>query len=737
MKILDDQELNNLNAVFTEKERLLIHQLRLLEWLSTRYDGKTTVVADAASVTVQVPQLWQLTKDITLYPWQELCIKRWLEANCKGTVKVVTGGGKTLLALALAEELQNTSAPELCVAIVVPTIVLMHQWYEELLDRGNIPPEAIGRLGGGYKDDFSEGRRILISVLATACKELPKIVEQSNVGDKLLLVADECHRFGAKEMSQIFATKRAYSLGLSATPERDDEADDSATSFDESLLGKELGAIIYDFTLKEALELGIVPSFSIHHYGLSLLPEERHKYDRLSRSISEAQSELKNSMGKSSNVNFFQWVRGTAQRGGPLQHRAIQFIGDTSRRKELVYGMASRITAVEELIRSEFLVNPDARVILFHESINEVMRIFLHLKNSGFPVIAEHSELPNTMREAGLELFRKGTAQIIVSAKSLIEGFNVPAVDVGIIVASSSSVRQRIQSLGRVLRKHRSSSGEEKTSCIHVLYAANTVDDAIYGREDWERFTGVDRNYYYLWPEEQNPIPQEGPPRLPLPDDSTIDLKDLTVGGIYPGQYEGEEFSVDTRGNITDASEQHVVNASPLAPLILKVKGCAGRFRVTPRKRYVLVYLPEGVAWVVKFVAQLEVPFQFELAANSNDVSEEVVQQWLATAHPGDLYPFAGHFEKVDEFGFSQRRGGLITKKIRGGELYARGAGDAENSVKGDNAQTLLSVLKRMHREGHNLSKLEVNYVGHVLFREKGRLMFLTSIPEGIEFPRI
>ena len=95
-------------------------------------------------------------------------------------------------------------------------------------------------------------------------------------------------------------------------------------------------------------------------------------------------------------------------------------------------------------------------MILFHESIDEVVSLFELLARDELPVVMEHSELPGELREASLDLFRNGMAQVIVSARSLIEGFDVPEADLGIIVASSSSPRQRIQSIGRVLRKPRS-----------------------------------------------------------------------------------------------------------------------------------------------------------------------------------------------------------------------------------------------------------------------------------------
>ena len=54
-----------------------------------------------------------------------------------------------------------------------------------------------------------------------------------------MLVADECHRAGANEMSKVLKTKCRWSLGLSATPEREDDDD---AGYDKSLLGKKTRA---------------------------------------------------------------------------------------------------------------------------------------------------------------------------------------------------------------------------------------------------------------------------------------------------------------------------------------------------------------------------------------------------------------------------------------------------------------------------------------------------------------
>ena len=100
----------------------------------------------------------------------------------------------------------------------------------------------------------------------------------------------------------------------------------------------------------------------------------------------------------------------------PVGHAALQtaaransarlpkrFVSDSSEAcRELLTHMRSRGAAVEVLIRQEFAINPDARIILFHESIEEVEQLFMRLFSLGFAVIAEaQRELPNAMRRGG------------------------------------------------------------------------------------------------------------------------------------------------------------------------------------------------------------------------------------------------------------------------------------------------------------------------------------------------
>lgn len=722
---------------FHAEERLMLHQLRLLEWMATtgrkRFVEDETESVDREKQSSTLPDKWELTKGIEPYEWQQKCIENWFANDGHGTVKVVTGGGKTLLALAIAEKVQNTRDSDLRLAIVVPTIVLMHQWYDALLEHGNLPDQAIGRLGDNYKDDFEDGRCILITVLASARTQLPRVVKKSRVGKHLMLVTDECHRAGAKEMSHIFKADRRWSLGLSATPEREDDDD---AGYDESLVGKELGPIIYEFNLADALREGLVPKFTINHYGLPMNPTERTRYEALSRSITDSMSKLRSHRdSRSSGGDFFSWARNVATRNkGDIGAIAMRFISDTSKRRELLNHMDSRHDAVQKLIQQEFAVNKDARIILFHESINEVMYLYLRLRELGLPVIAEHSELPGSIRETGLDLFRRGAAQIIVSARSLIEGFNVPAVDVGIIVASSGSVRQRIQSLGRVLRRHRGKDGEEKTSCIHVLYAEDSNEEHIYGKVSWDETTGVEQNRYWLWDLEKDPAEQDGPPQTPLPSEMQVDVKSLEPGCVYPGQYEGIELSCDSQLNVYDSEGQYARDTRMIAEAVIKAKGSPGKFKLTPKQQFVLVRIPERDEWITKFVMQLQEPLRFD--SKPDEASSDInPKDWEIKAAPGDEYPFGDKPTIEDDLRFKRKSGGIISKKVKGGEIFARSSDRAIDKDKGNDADILVALVQKLHNAGHAISKIEINSLNHAVFREAGKVFFVCALKNGLEFP--
>jgi superfamily II DNA or RNA helicase len=653
-KLADSNQRIDFNKwILTPYDELQKHTLEIKKyWLEKKRNIDLDTEKLKSKVISDLPDQWEMLKGVTLYSWQKDCIDAWFK-DLKGTIKVVTGAGKTILALAIIEHLQKQEQG-LRVAIVVPTIVLLNQWKEEILSKSNLPEEVIGLLGGGHNDTLDGKKRILITVLKSASAKLPQIIDD-DIGNNLLLVVDECHRAGASEMRQIFNTKRAYNLGLSATPEReyyDEELDEYIFSddYNSSLLGQELGPIVYEMTLKEAFAKGILPKFELRHVALPLTPQERKKYESLSRTIQEMRDQLRDegrNKGLKNDSALFSWCQSLAKQDTPLGALAGNFIGKSGERKRLLYNAKARSEAVSKLLKQEMQANNDTRAILFHESIEEVMNLYLTLTEEGIPVVAEHSELTEGLRANSIELFRKGTARAIVSARSLIEGFNVPSADLGIIVASSTSVRQRIQTLGRVLRKAKSGEND-KEAVVYVLYMHDTTDEYIYEKTDWNKIIGAERNRYYYWDLKGEPEEKDGPPREPRTQEKDIDESLLVEGEEYPGDYEGKQYSCDSEGNVFDDLRRPAINSQGIPQKVFKAKKQYGRFKVTPRFKYVLALRNVLDDWQTIYVTKLQEDFVF--APENAEVEFD-----FSTAAPGDEVPNVFVKEIYAEFIFKEK----------------------------------------------------------------------------------
>lgn len=719
----------------SSEEQVLRHNLETREFWSKQdlpFEGTDDPNNTNRKTVPPIPSKWAMLQGITLYPWQEDCVNRWFTKK-NGTIKVVTGAGKTILALAIIEKLQAVDS-DLRVAIVVPTLVLQDQWYKEILRMSNLPPHAIGKLGGGQKGSFGDGVRILICVLKSASMYLARLVETSNASPHLLLVADECHKAGAPDMSKVFQTKRAYNLGLSATPERevlDDNLSLAEDSYNSSLLGKELGPIIYELTVHQALEQGILPEFEVHHIGLPLMPSELQEYEQLTRRLSAVSDKLREVGHRhgfhDSSITYR--ASSLSERKDELGLLATEYLFLTSRRKHLLYNAQSRMNAVSDILLREFQHDKDVRAILFHESIESVMLLYYQLLQKGLPVVVEHSKLPGELRETSIELFRQGVAQIIVSAKSLIEGFNVPETDIGIVVASSTSVRQRIQTIGRLLRKR---EAVDKIARIYVLYMQGTVDELIYGKEDWDSLLGPLRNRYFLVNDDGEYVEVDGAPRSPLPRDGDIDLHELEVGSEYPGAYEGVEFTCDSDGNVFTSNRELVINPQGIPAIIRRVKGGFGRFKVTPAKRYILTLVPQGEEWVVMFCGQLPEPFR---VAGLGRRQSETQETEVGELQIGDEFPRELVGTDLETISIKQRGGRqVIAKKEGKGERFAKVGVHAKDLRKGKDAERLLAATNDFRLLYPGLSKFLLTKSRHVVVLIEGAYRYVCTLEEGLDF---
>ncbi len=662
-----------------------------------------------------------------LQSWQEAAVEAWTSGDAlgpfRGTIEVFTGGGKSLIALKCIERAALES-PQLKVAIVVPTSALARQWIDVVERFSDLKRSEIGLLGAGSKGDLASSK-VLICVLNSASRFLPEM--SFAIPGELMLVIDECHRAGAPSMAKVLSTKARFRIGLSATPDRDEASQDGTLiSFDEQVVGKSLGAVVYHFDLKQARKNGWLPDYEINHHGVRLTAVEQAEYERLSRRVDDSISALRDVGVEVSQARMYQ------NRNDEVGFLAKRYVLATTQRKDFLYKSSERIRVATRIVADSFKINPDRRALIFHERVDSASQLAraLELELPSVGIALENSKLPSSVRNEALSSFRTGKSKILVSVKSLIEGIDVPEADLGVLVASSSSIRQRIQTLGRVLRRQFEADGSKKIADMHIIYVSNTVDDAVYGKLDWTDLTGQESNKYWSWPIEPHasPVQKYEPPQSPTPSEG-LEWKRLSqIIGHGPQEWHGGrigiEHSIDTLGTVRRYDGKIVANTQGVAEMLEKIRGQrAGRFYITPEFNLILASSRTTTSGVMYVAGKLNEPFVY--LSNTEEKKNQTLPQ--PNLKPGD--PYHGPVDTVGgSFQIRGKSGGLIERRLSKSESEFAIV-DLENyPLQSQNALRTIKAWKQLLNRG---VKISVNHLDDVFYVEKGVHIFLERVPGG------
>ena len=366
--------------------------------------------------------------DDGLRQWQVEALKEWEAAGQRGIVEVVTGGGKTRFALACMSDWlkENDGA----VVVLVPTTALQDQWFVNLIDDLGVPEHDVAL----WPDNKDKSRRFHIMVVNTARNRIGEI---SDDHAKVLLVADECHRYASPENARALKIRSSASLGLTATADR--EFDDGL----ERNLIPNLGPIIYRYGLDQARADRVVSEFQLFNARVPFGPAEAEEYERASKSLARAMTEGDEDR-----------IKRIAMRRASIAKNAVARVSGT--------------VAIAERLRGR-------KMIVFHEDIARADLIAQILRQRGHRVVTYHSKISKDFRRDNLRMFRRGMADVLVCCRALDEGIDIPEADCAILSASTSSHRQRVQRLGRVLRTH---EGKEMAS-IYTIFVTDQERDRL------------------------------------------------------------------------------------------------------------------------------------------------------------------------------------------------------------------------------------------------------------------
>ena len=352
----------------------------------------------------------KIDEAITPRRWQSEAVEIWAK-NFHGVVRVVTGGGKTVFSYLCLEKF-FAEYPDGRAIIVVPTLALLDQWFVDICDATNMSESEVVCYWGDSRPE--QPAKINIIVLNTA----RHIARDLSEGCPTMLIVDECHRSGSSENSRALEGHHEATLGLSATPER--ESDEGF----ELRIAPALGPIIYAYDYPEAKTDGVIVDFDLINIKIAL---DNDTVGRLPM-LSEKRDNL-----------LQQYI-------DPIELDRLNKVASRKITRSAEY--AIRIPWAVKLA----LHHRDERVIIFHERVASLSKITNLLAQYGQNAVVYHSKLSEAHRRDNLRLFRRGMVNMLVTCRALDEGANVPETNIGIIAHSTSSIRQRIQRLGRVLR---------------------------------------------------------------------------------------------------------------------------------------------------------------------------------------------------------------------------------------------------------------------------------------------
>lgn len=383
---------------------------------------------------------------------QDIAVKTFLEKE-HGILAMATGTGKTVTAMKIINKLFDSGE----IRRVVITMYgndLLDQWAIQI--RENYKNKQINYHYASQKmmKDFVMHPDDSILILSRDARNLSKLLDlfdrlPGDYRNDTLFVFDEVHGAGSNTFVENLSGRLSpyrYRLGLSATPER--EYDEAGNDF----LLNEIGEVIFEFTLQDAIQKGILCEFNYIPLPYVLSDEEKLK----KRKIIAAFNAKKES-------------------GEPVDEK------DMFTQLALV-----NKTAVNKLEEFESLISQ--RPELLQKCI-----IFVHTMEYGAKlqeILVRYSDKYHTYyaddEKINLENFAAGKIDCLLTCKKVSEGIDISSATNIILFSSDRSRLVTTQRIGRALRLDKNNPEKKATVVDFVIEDSEENDNnADADRAEW------------------------------------------------------------------------------------------------------------------------------------------------------------------------------------------------------------------------------------------------------------
>jgi superfamily II DNA or RNA helicase len=344
---------------------------------------------------------------------QDEALQTWINNQCKGSLAMATGAGKSrcaILAVKYLIETLNIKKPNIC--LIVPTEVLRDVT---------------------WNDEFTKWKvKRYYKFLDRYCYVSINKIENKKYD---LIILDELQNLtenSAKFFSQNVCDRV---IGLSATPPSDEI---------KKVLVKLHCPVVYEYSLDEAVENGVVSP-----YKINLVEVQLDNIDKYIKAGTKANPFM------TTEYNHYQYLckqilrlkfAGKQQAAMFAQLNRQRFIGNLKSKTEIA-----------KLIKNKYI--KDDRALIFCHSIAQAEEMCQH---------SFHSKSKGN----SLEDLRNKKINQLSCVKALNEGQNIPDLDSAIIIQVNSVERNVIQQMGRIVRWR-----PDHEAVIWILIAVNTQDE--------------------------------------------------------------------------------------------------------------------------------------------------------------------------------------------------------------------------------------------------------------------
>jgi superfamily II DNA or RNA helicase len=358
---------------------------------------------------------------------QRQALANWIYADKKGTVEMITGLGKTFIALhALYTMPKNND---------------IHLFLAETVDRAIDLEKDISKYNEIFGTNIHNDYNLLFVCYQTAYKW-----KNRKLG---LVIADEIHDSLTPVYSQFYSNNKYDAiLGLSATINRKTSYKHNELYITKGDILDKYAPVCFKYSIEQAQKEKTARKLNIYVI--------QHKLDSVNKNI--VAGNIRKRFFQTEEAAYSYWDK---------QHKMSWFIEEkekrdlkiritSTKRSNILYTLGSKIEIVKTLLH-----NLTGKTIVFGNSIDSLQKVTPNVVSS-----RNKEDKNKEIREA----FDTGKSQVIGSFKKLKQGANLVGLDNCILMSYYSTDKDFIQRIGR-LRQN------DEIGNVFIILTMNTQEE--------------------------------------------------------------------------------------------------------------------------------------------------------------------------------------------------------------------------------------------------------------------